>query len=255
MNAININEQIAYYRKQRGLTQEDVARALGVTNQAVSKWESAQCCPDITLLPELADLFEVSVDKLLGRKPSASLGELCHMLKAHFSSLPEHSTFGQVYRIAALLHEAAATDGYKQQVPWQSRDYSTDDVADWGLSVCSEPEGCTVRKQNSICFTLSEKSTAPNNIQLHRLSQKLSRLSEPDTLKVLFALYSLTQQDFDLYVTAAEIAEAARLPVNLTENLLNSLPLTLKEENGELMYRLDGANSYLPSLLMLLCED
>ena len=255
MNAININEQIAYYRKQRGLTQEDVARALGVTNQAVSKWESAQCCPDIALLPELADLFEVSVDKLLGRKPSASLGELCHMLKAHFSSLPEHSTFGQVYRIAALLHEAAATDGYKQQVPWQSRDYSTDDVAEWGLSVCSEPEGCTVRKQNSICFTLSEKSTAPNNIQLHRLSQKLSRLSEPDTLKVLFALYSLTQQDFDLYVTAAEIAEAARLPVNLTENLLNSLPLTLKEENGELMYRLDGANSYLPSLLMLLCDD
>ena len=255
MNEININEQIAYYRKQRGLTQEDVARALGVTNQAVSKWESAQCCPDITLLPELADLFEVSVDKLLGRKPSASLGELCHMLKAHFSSLPEHSTFGQVYRIAALLHEAAATDGYKQQIPWQSRDYSTDDVADWGLSVCSEPEGCTVRKQNSICFTLSEKSTAPNNIQLHRLSQKLSRLSEPDTLKVLFALYNLSQQDFDLYVTAAEIAEAARLPVNLTENLLNSLPLTLKEENGELMYRLDGANSYLPSILMLLCED
>ena len=133
MNAININEQIAYYRKQRGLTQEDVARALGVTNQAVSKWESAQCCPDITLLPELACLFDVSVDKLLGRKPSASLGELCHMLKAHFSSLPEHSTFGQVYRIAALLHEAAATDGYKQQVPWQSRDYSTDDVAEWGL--------------------------------------------------------------------------------------------------------------------------
>ena len=76
MNAININEQIAYYRKQRGLTQEDVARALGVTNQAVSKWESAQCCPDIALLPELADLFEVSVDKLLGRKPTASLCEL-----------------------------------------------------------------------------------------------------------------------------------------------------------------------------------
>lgn len=255
MNAININEQIAYYRKQRGLTQEDVARALGVTNQAVSKWESAQCCPDIALLPELADLFEVSVDKLLGRKPSASLGELCHMLKAHFSSLPEHSTFGQVYRIAALLHEAAATDGYKQQVPWQSRDYSTDDVADWGLSVCSEPEGCTVRKQNSICFTLSEKSTAPNNIQLHRLSQKLSRYSELDALKVLFALYSLTLYDFDLYVSAGEIAEAARLPVKLTEGILSSLPLTLKDEDGALMYRLDGANSYLPSILMLLCDD
>ena len=88
MNAININEQIAYYRKQRGLTQEDVARALGVTNQAVSKWESAQCCPDIALLPELACLFDVSVDELLGRKPKFGLGELCLSLKAYFAALP-----------------------------------------------------------------------------------------------------------------------------------------------------------------------
>ena len=165
------------------------------------------------------------------------------------------------------MHEAVATDGYKNKVPWQSRDYSTDDVADWGLSVCSEPEGCTVRKQNSICFTFiganmradaphtKDKPTAPDNIQLHKLSQKLSRYSELDTLKVLFALYSLTLHDFDLYVGAGEIAETARLPVSLTESILSSLPLTLKEEDGALMYRLDGANSYLPSLLMLLCED
>lgn len=70
MAMIKINEQIAFLRKQRGLTQEVLAGALGVTNQAVSKWESAQCCPDIQLLPDIADYFGVSIDELIGHKAS-----------------------------------------------------------------------------------------------------------------------------------------------------------------------------------------
>ncbi len=66
MTTIKINEQIAFLRKQKGLTQEELAGALGVTNQAVSKWESAQCCPDIQLLPLIADYFGVSIDELMG---------------------------------------------------------------------------------------------------------------------------------------------------------------------------------------------
>ena len=66
MTTIKINEQIAFLRKQKGLTQEELANALGVTNQAVSKWESAQCCPDIQLLPLIADYFGVSIDELMG---------------------------------------------------------------------------------------------------------------------------------------------------------------------------------------------
>lgn len=59
--------QIAYYRKSKNITQEALAQQLGVTNQAVSKWESEQCCPDVTLLPKLADIFGVTIDELFGR--------------------------------------------------------------------------------------------------------------------------------------------------------------------------------------------
>jgi len=58
---------IAYYRKKLGITQEALAKQLDVTNQAVSKWESNVCCPDIQLLPAIADIFGISIDRLFGR--------------------------------------------------------------------------------------------------------------------------------------------------------------------------------------------
>ena len=65
---MNFSEIIACYRRKLGLTQEALAQRLGVTNQAVSKWESGQSCPDIALLPVLADLFGITIDELFGRE-------------------------------------------------------------------------------------------------------------------------------------------------------------------------------------------
>ena len=55
-------------RKEKGLTQEALANQLGVSNQAVSKWEGDVCCPDLQLLPLLADTLELSLDELFGRE-------------------------------------------------------------------------------------------------------------------------------------------------------------------------------------------
>ena len=70
-----IGAQIARLRRERGMTQEQLAGRLGVTFQAVSKWENAAACPDIALLPELADLFGITLDELFGRKASVTCGE------------------------------------------------------------------------------------------------------------------------------------------------------------------------------------
>lgn len=66
---MTLGKTIAALRREKAMTQEALATALGVTNQAVSKWELDTCCPDIQLLPKLADLFSVSLDALFGREP------------------------------------------------------------------------------------------------------------------------------------------------------------------------------------------
>lgn len=69
---MTLGTRIALYRKKLGITQETLAQKLGVTNQAVSKWESEQCCPDVMLLPKIADIFEITLDALFGREISVS---------------------------------------------------------------------------------------------------------------------------------------------------------------------------------------
>lgn len=61
----SLGGQIRRLRIRRGLVQGDLALRLGVTRQAVSKWENDVAYPDITLLPALADLLGVTVDELL----------------------------------------------------------------------------------------------------------------------------------------------------------------------------------------------
>ena len=65
---MTLGKRIAMLRRQKGLKQDDLANTLGVSSQAVSKWENDQTCPDISLLPRLADILGVSVDELLSGK-------------------------------------------------------------------------------------------------------------------------------------------------------------------------------------------
>lgn len=63
-----LGKRIVQNRKRLGLTQDQLAEKLGVTAQAVSKWENYQSCPDITILPRLAEIFGITTDALLGRE-------------------------------------------------------------------------------------------------------------------------------------------------------------------------------------------
>lgn len=65
---MTLGKRIAMFRKEKGLKQEELADLVNLSPQAISKWENDQTCPDISLLPELARVFGVTVDELLSGK-------------------------------------------------------------------------------------------------------------------------------------------------------------------------------------------
>lgn len=66
MGQKNMGEIICYYRKEKGLTQKQLAEKIGVTNKAISKWETGDGYPDIMLIPSLAEALGISADRLFG---------------------------------------------------------------------------------------------------------------------------------------------------------------------------------------------
>ena len=63
MRKIIISKKLKFYRFQNSITQQQLADMLGITSQSVSKWEREECCPDIALLPVLADTIGCKVDE------------------------------------------------------------------------------------------------------------------------------------------------------------------------------------------------
>ena len=65
MKEQTLGAMIAALRKEKGMTQLDLAQQLGVTDKAVSKWERDLSCPDVNSLPKLAEVLGVTVDELM----------------------------------------------------------------------------------------------------------------------------------------------------------------------------------------------
>ena len=76
---IIIGNKIKTLRREQKVTQEMLAEALGVTPQAISRWESGNGYPDMELLPALADFFAVSIDELIGYRKSEREEELARI--------------------------------------------------------------------------------------------------------------------------------------------------------------------------------
>ena len=98
MKEIGIAEVILQMRRQKGVTQDDLARYIGVSKASVSKWETGQSYPDISFLPLLASYFSITIDELLQYEaqmsPEAILA-LSRQLGADFTKRP----FAEVYAV------------------------------------------------------------------------------------------------------------------------------------------------------------
>jgi transcriptional regulator with XRE-family HTH domain len=76
MDGLNIARTISVKRKEKGLTQDDLANFIGVSKSSVSKWETGQSYPDIVYLPQLAAYFNISLDELMGYEPQMTINDI-----------------------------------------------------------------------------------------------------------------------------------------------------------------------------------
>ena len=108
---MNIGENLRRYRRSADLTQDALARALGVSFQAISKWERGEGYPDITLLPAIAGFFKVSLDALFGEDEERRRAEIEELEREHWrrrragdDSAEACDSASDVYREALKKH-------------------------------------------------------------------------------------------------------------------------------------------------------
>lgn len=97
-----IGENLRKLRRNSDLTQEELASHLGISYQAISKWERGDGYPDITLLPSIASYFHISVDELIGMNSISSKQEL----ENFNSQWHDNRTNGRHYENVLLMREA-----------------------------------------------------------------------------------------------------------------------------------------------------
>jgi transcriptional regulator with XRE-family HTH domain len=102
MKEINIANVLVNKRKEKGITQDELANYIGVSKASVSKWETGQSYPDVTFLPLLAAYFNISIDDLMDYKPQMTkedIRKLYHKFSAAFASEPVDEVMNRCRKI------------------------------------------------------------------------------------------------------------------------------------------------------------
>jgi transcriptional regulator with XRE-family HTH domain len=84
---MTLGEKLSEKRRAKNMTQDDVAEKLGVTPQAVSKWENDASCPDISLLPTIAALYETTIDELLSKEAAPTVAYVPPEKRKNFNDM------------------------------------------------------------------------------------------------------------------------------------------------------------------------
>ena len=206
-----LGKRIAALRRDKGLKQDELAQQLGVTPQAVSKWESDQTCPDITLLPALARTLGVDLNTLLSfqedltdqeiglflnqlyeASQEAGCGAAFQLARDNLREYPNSDKLA--YNVAGMLAGVLALQPYADSPERQTQE----------AEVSALYERC-VRSADSQVREWSPSTLASRCVKTGELDRAEELLDQPDVDGGLIGGASLKPADFAEIVKAATV--------------------------------------------------
>lgn len=229
----NLADNLQLLRKQKKITQEELAEIFGVSSQSVSKWELGINCPDITMLPKIADYYRVSIDELLGYKPLSSINSIYIDVKSLIES--SNTKIDDAYKISRLAIASVFEKGKKEaeRLLVGKRDNS--------LSYGQDENGVTICSDQSVFIASFDELRDYDITTIRKISNYLSRISDLNTLKVMFALFNLSVNSKEVYsFSISEIVNETKLEEALVNKALNNLDIVFDKEE----YNKTGIEKY-----------
>ncbi len=222
MKECNISAKLAELRTAKGVTQDEAAEALSVSNKTVSKWENGTSSPDIPMLVSLAEYYEVSTDALLGLNEQGNAkGSLADRLKG----LDRREAHIKLFEIAEETTPAYLSNTYLDKcgpcddidtLPTRGGRLPRNQIAMnelFNFSVCSDDVNLAVMllgNKSNFSWLLDEKKQS-GMIRLFGL------LADADALKIMSFIHS---SSFPGDFTAEHMAETAGTPLDKTKEVL-----------------------------------
>ena len=194
---LHLPENLKKYRIIKNLTQEDVAEYLHITPQSVSKWERGESYPDITLLPALANIFETSIDLLIGMDTIRAEETRYHIHKkaVEYQRRGDYDSAEKTYRDALLIYpnKPGMILGLASTLALMG---NTEEAIEWmekGLSISiNEKQKSTMRA--TLCFLYLKAGYVD---KANRLASELPHIRESREVIQPLIQHSLTESEID----------------------------------------------------------
>jgi len=261
---LNIGKNISTLRKQKGVTQEALADAVGVSAQAVSKWEGGGA-PDVELLPGIADYFGVPIDQLFGRE-AVNLNDMGSVVEKYFTQLPLEERIPKMFELCWKMHFTVMM----RMVPIPLQDLEGVEMPSFDISgtYSSEVISALLVDQGiallGMCNSLrlflfmpqAEEGWGKHLRYKDEYTEMLAFLADVDTLKTIFMLYEKEgTKAFAARLVEKQLGISAAKATKILERLkdykmLKSFEVEL--DNGvETIYELDLNPAFIPFLALL----
>lgn len=223
-----LNQNIAYYRKQCGYTQEQLAERLGVTAQSVSKWENELSNPDISILPDLAKILGVDINSLFEENPDApkavKLSELPDLCYDALISLFVKAQFTFYHGDKKVL----TSEKLNKQIESLKTDF------DFPQPKCAyaidegEPEHSSVFLSDALSFIDRSYGSSDSALlfDLDKAGELLSVLGDKNARKVLKAIYEklISEGESATFFSPQMLSKAT----SLTEDAISDAAIKLR---------------------------